>query len=322
MENSKIEWTHHTFNPWIGCAKVSAGCKHCYAEADMDKRRGRAKWGADGTRSATALTYWLEPIKWNNEAAAVGERRRVFCASLADVFEDWKGQVQNWKGEPLWINMNDLDKPELNTYLAALTRGYVPLTLALIRHKLFKLIEATPHLDWLLLTKRAENIMRMVPVSWHGAFPKNVWAGGSAENQERLEKQAEYLVHVPATVRFLSCEPLLGPLKLPVDVNDGSGFFEWVIVGGESSHHARPMHPDWVRSLRDQCHNMGTPFFFKQWGEYLPACQVPGAAYVAWRQFEFPSPHNPAKVNTYFKTGKKEAGRMLDAVEWNEFPNL
>jgi protein gp37 len=163
-----IEWCDHTFNPWIGCSKVHAGCAHCYAEADMDHRRHRVKWGPGGTRSRTSDDYWKQPLKWNREAEAAGERRRVFCASLADVFEEWRGPILNHLGnrlmhehmgsageEPAWVTMDDL------------------------RRDLFALIDQTPHLDWLMLTKRPENVRKM----W---LELNVISTGMIEEEEWL----------------------------------------------------------------------------------------------------------------------------------------
>jgi protein gp37 len=290
-ENSKIEWTDHTFNPWWGCQKVSAGCKHCYAES-LDNRWKGGHWGPGSDRKPMSDKYWVQPLKWNEAAKSAGKPAKVFCASMADVFEDHPQVVQ-------------------------------------YRERLFELIMATPYLTWQLLTKRSENILRFSPRSWQDGFPENVWAGGSAENQERLKEQSEYLIHVPAIVRFLSCEPLLGPLTLPIDANDGCTFFEWVIAGGESGPHARPMHPDWVRSLRDQCHNTGTPFFFKQWGEWRQYDHWAGDNKRplgmfkdnVFREGNIAWDHTKASVHMA-KVGKKEAGRLLDGVEWNEFPRL
>ena len=246
-KNSKIEWTDHTFNPWIGCTKVSDGCKHCYAETLMDKRYGRVQWGPQGTRVRTSAANWRKPVQWNKQAAAEGRRYKVFCASLADVFED---------------------RPELVEW----------------RRELLDLIIRTPRLDWLILTKRPENVNRMIEQAtgfseasmWFHAAP-HVWIGTSVENQETADKRIPHLLQIPARVRFLSMEPLLGP----VDLNLGNWHtspaecpawydwcncsIDWVIVGGESGHNARPMHPDWARSLRDQCVAAGVPVFFKQW---------------------------------------------------------
>lgn len=289
-ENSKIEWTDHTFNPWWGCQKVSEGCKHCYAET-LDNRWKGGHWGPGSDRKPMGEKYWAQPLKWNEAAKKAGIPAKVFCASMADVFE----------GNPQVIPF---------------------------RERLFDLVMATPFLTWQLLTKRAENIMRFSPRSWRESFPENVWAGGSAENQKRLEEQMEYLVHVPAVVRFLSCEPLLGPLTLPVDCNDGSGFVEWVIVGGESGPHARPMHPDWVRSLRDQCQSAGVPFFFKQYGDWSPIDQPwkqdnikPLANNERWLNLAGGYGFHGDEVWRIRKVGKKAAGHLLDGREWNEFPH-
>lgn len=249
-ENSAIEWTDHTFNPWIGCTKVSEGCKHCYAETLMDKRYGRVKWGPQGTRIRTSAANWRKPLAWNKQAEKEGRRFRVFCASLADVFEIHPSQ--------------DLDE---------------------WRHDLFMLIQKTPHLDWLLLTKRPENIMPYLMHGWGTDLPDNVWIGTSVENQEQADKRIQELCRIPATVRFLSMEPLieevnlLSWLVLP-DQSDKAEWclmyygtsqpIDWVIVGGESGHGKRPFNPDWARAIRDQCAAAGVPFFMKQWDKIQP----------------------------------------------------
>ena len=303
--NSKIEWTHHTFNPWWGCVKVSPGCEHCYAET-FSKRTGHHIWGPAATtqRRLFGNKHWAEPLKWNREAEAAGERHRVFCASMADVFED---------------------HPQLISE----------------RVRLWRLIEDTPHLDWLLLTKRPENTTRMMPTYLHG-YPRNIWLGTSVENQQQADKRIPELLKVPAAVRFLSCEPLLGLVDISGrsldsvwinDINDPlineeCNLIDWVIVGGESGPKARPMHPNWARSLRDQCTAAGVAFHFKQWGEWLPF----GMKQPTWdfeaseyfqnlenrhvTKFEF---HDPSR-RTMYRVGKKAAGRLLDGREWNEYP--
>jgi len=362
-QNSKIEWTSHTFNPWRGCTKVSAGCKNCYAEA-MSKRSPKILgiWGDGGTRVPAAESYWKQPLKWNvcrfqcslcggwnhpnsticAKKGCVGteanfvfvKRPRVFCASLADVFED---------------------RPELIDP----------------RHRLMQLIESTPNLDWLLLTKRPENVGDMVPVKWFGdGFPTNFWLGTSVENQEQADRRIAYLENIPATVRFLSCEPLLGDLNLKLSVSFVGGSREitdrgraihWVIAGGESGTNARPMHPDWARSLRDQCQAAGVPFFFKQWGEWKPYSEMTDAENSAlycsnviaddpdhqatydeiygckcrvemtaigyggqvgldvafWTDRYGNQGHAGMQV---FRVGKKAAGRLLDGRTWDEMP--
>lgn len=246
--NTKIEWADHTFNPWIGCTKVSPGCDHCYAEADFDKRRHVVQWGQGQARKRTAPSTWAMPIKWDREAKRLGVRHRVFCASLADVFDN--------EVDPQWLE------------------------------DLFVLIAYTPNLDWLLLTKRIGNALRMVDDGrWFPSHWPNVWIGATIVNQEEADRDIPKLLAVPAAKRFLSMEPLLGPVDLglcdcdkgsrpgPGGVGgvtctrcDGTGgrMLDWVIVGGESGHGARPMHPDWARSLRDQCQAAGVAFFMKQ----------------------------------------------------------
>jgi protein gp37 len=235
-EGSKIAWTDHTFNPWMGCVAVSEACKFCYAEAFVTKRMGLPLWGPKAERRVTSAGNWKEPLRWNRKAKEAGARHRVFCASLADVFED----------------RPDLVEP---------------------RARLLRLIEATPHLDWLLLTKRPERMVDLaLDVGWVGRWPANVWAGTTVESQARAHERIPHLLMVPARVRFLSVEPLLGPLDLAYACFNGADSLgtmpgiDWVIVGGESGHGARPFDIAWARSLRNQCKAAGVAYFFKQAG--------------------------------------------------------
>lgn len=232
-ENSKIEWTTHTFNPWIGCQKVSPGCDHCYAEAMMDHRYGRVQWGPHGERKRTSAANWRKPLQWAK--AANGTRPRVFCASLADVFDN-----------------------------------KAP---AGARDDLYALIRATPELDWLLLTKRPENIRKMLPADWGGGW-QNVWLGTTCEDQAHYDRRWPILRDVPAAVRFISYEPAIGPL------NYVWGNPDWIICGGESGAGARYMDPAWARELRDQCAASSIAFFFKQMTSKKP---IPGDLLI--RQF-------------------------------------
>lgn len=303
--DTKIEWCDHTFNPWEGCTKVSPGCAHCYAEARNARFSGgtAALWGKGKPRRRTSEANWRQPLKWDRfqeTSGAVhhgGERPRVFCASLADWLDD-EVPVE-WLAD------------------------------------LLDVIRRTPNLDWLLLTKRPENWDRRVyevriaamkgdtarddaiyafTDSWMiGSAPGNVWIGTTVEDQQRADERIPHLLKIPAKVRFLSCEPLLGPVDLrlmshlgPVErVNQNfvkqDCLINWVICGGESGPGARPMRPDWARSLRDQCAAAGVPFLFKQWGEW------------AWA---FSSDGRPSMS----LVGKKLAGRSLDGIEHNEFP--
>ena len=231
MKNSKIAWTDHTFNPWWGCVRVSPGCEHCYAET-FAKRMGMPHlWGQRSNRRKMSASYWQQPIKWNQEAANAPTPPRVFCASMADVFED---------------------HPDVG----------------LDRVKLWALIEMTPNLDWLLLTKRPENIENMLPARWGedivggGPIPENVWLMTTAEDQKRLEQRIPHMATLAAPVIGLSVEPMLGP----VDISEHAGFIDWVICGGESGPGARPMSVDWALDLCSQCEEFGIPFFMKQMG--------------------------------------------------------
>ena len=221
-ENSKIEWCDHTFNPWIGCQRVSAGCDFCYAETLMDKRLGRVKWGAGEKRVRTSAANWAMPGRWDDriDADPAGRRERVFCASLADVFDN--AVPEEW------------------------------------RFDLWDVILTTPNLDWLLLTKRPENIAKMRPA---GGWPENVWLGASAEDQDAYMRRWPHLEHEDVDCTFISYEPALGPLSL---APFAPSMPDWLICGGESGTGARPMHPDWARSIRDQCDDVGVPFFMKQ----------------------------------------------------------
>lgn len=332
VKNSNIEWTDHTFNPWIGCQKVSPACKHCYAETLVNR------FGGDfaGTRRLTTDAYWRQPLKWNSEAEKSGTRPRVFCASLADVFENWDGHIHDSKGEVVWHEA-----------------AGETLDMNAIRDRLFDLINETPHLDWLLLTKRPENIWDMWPKFFdaHGDVIrpniKNVWLGTTVENQEQADKRVPALMDCRelAPVLFLSCEPMLGPVNLTdvagkigiglhtYDVLNGKKFhwddggcwtpcdtIDWVIAGGESGHEARPMHPDWVRSLRDQCNAAQVPFHFKQWGEFAPESAIANDKSPFASTFLNNAVSHSWGKDRVYRVGKSRAGRLLDGREWNELP--
>lgn len=231
-ENTKIEWCHYSFNSWWGCTKVSQGCKNCYAET-LSNRWGNQFWGPTGQRRIMAQAYWDKPIAWNQKAGRLNERHRVFCASMADVFEAY-GEVRQQE----WLNLE--------------------------RSRLWRLIEQTPNLDWLLLTKRPENIANMIDARWRNGIPSNVWLGASVEDQDNADKRIPYLVQHASVVRFLSCEPLLGPVDILRWLQ--SGQINWVIVGGESGPGARPMRLAWVYDLVRQCNLAAVPVFVKQLG--------------------------------------------------------
>lgn len=328
-EHTAIEWCDHTFNPWEGCQKVGPGCDNCYAEARDQRFTGGRHWGSGAPRRRTSPSNWHQPVRWNLRAATEGRRARVFCASLADVFDN--------AVPPEW------------------------------REDLFRLIASTPHLDWLLLTKRPGNVAAMLPFGW-GAGWHNVWLGCTVVNQAEADRDIPKLLSIPAAVRFLSMEPLLGPVDLTaIPRTRAEGFMRpldgrfnrihWAIVGGESGQNARPMHPDWARSIRDQCQAAGVPFLFKQWGEWAPISQIDEADAD---ELYLPAPEdNPEATRrcrvassclhidgssfpigmangfhtvplgafagpspmSMFCIGKRAAGRLLDGREWTEFPD-
>lgn len=350
-EKTGITWTHHTLNIWWGCEKISIGCSACYAET-WSKRLGLSLWGPAADRRFFGDKYWAQPLKWDKKAAAAGERRRVFCASMADVFEDYKGPKE--------------------------TRAKMDEA----RARLWELIEKTPNLDWLLLTKRPENIMGMVPQAWAAnGLPKNAWPGTTIENQDVAEDRLVRLLEIPAFVHWLSVEPLLGRLDLDIfaclkclkvypcsrniktfkDQCPSCGYSDenlWqekyralfsdidqVIVGGESGDKARPMHPDWARTIRNRAKAYGIAFHFKQWGEWLPICSAydpdlltlldeydaagtelvciessGSIAQVSGRGKDRTF-HQPDETGWWMaKVGAKQAGRVLDRAVWDEFP--
>lgn len=315
-EHTAIEWCDSTFNPWIGCTRVSPGCDHCYAAVSTPARTLGVEWGPHAERRRTSKANWRGPLRWEREhetfMAEHGRRRRVFCASLADVFDN--AVPQEWRAD------------------------------------LFDLISATPHLDWLLLTKRIGNVGNMLPVpfDFERIYP-NVWLGITVCDQAEADRDIPKLLDVPARVRFLSIEPMLGPIDLrrwlgpqcdngSVPGPGGVGGvtcprcggqrghclgLTWVIAGGESGPKARPAHPDWFRSLRDQCDEVGTPFLFKQWGEWgpfskpshYPAGVAPDGSTVG------PDEQFTEDCALMYRIGTKSAGRLLDGVVHDAWPN-
>lgn len=270
-ENTKIEWATHTFNPWWGCVKVSEACKHCYAEA-WAKRVGQPVWGPKSDRRFFGEQHWSAPLGWNRKAASASERPRVFCASMADVFED-RDELEPW------------------------------------RRKLWALIEETPHLDWLLLTKRPSNVSRLA--GWSRDWPGNVWLGTTVELQKRADELLPYLAAIPAKVRFISAEPLLGPLDLEPYLGSS---IDWLITGGESGPKARPASPTWFRSLLTQCMENDVAFHFKQWGDWAPGNGINLPQRKVLRE------QVAADGTRMVRVGKKVAGRDLDGAEWDQLP--
>ena len=278
--NSKIEWTNHTFNGWWGCVKVSAGCDNCYANT-WANRMGHDVWGPHAERRVLSQDHYRLPVRWNKLAQEAGERHKVFCSSMADTFE----------------NRPDLIEP---------------------RQRIFDLIGETPYLDWLVLTKRPQNIRKLIPKDYD--YPANLWLGTSVENQDAADKRIRYLLEHPrATVRFLSCEPLLGPVDIGkyLQPNHHGAKIDWVIIGGEAGGHSRPMNPFWAKSLIEQCQKAGTAVFFKQWGDYVPfnRLSADGKQYRTIPVFKSNGDEIPM-----VRVGKKAAGRKILGREWSDFP--
>lgn len=282
-KNTTIAWTDHTFNPWIGCQKISPGCQFCYAEREtfvrMQQANGIKLWGPNSVRHHTTVNYWAEPLRWNNQVywqctkctwrgkmeMKVGQicplcgskislaRQRVFCASLADVFEDGP-------------------------------------TLDMWRAQLFDLIAETPNLDWLILTKRIDIAAEMLPTEWlHGIWPRNAWIGTSVENQEYYDRRVPFLAKLDrAPIRFLSIEPMLGPIRLYREAEVVG--FNWVIVGGESGPRCRPFDPEWARQIKFECGSIGVPFFMKQLGGHPDRREEMGKFPPDLRTRQWPAP--------------------------------
>lgn len=231
-EFSKIEWTDHTFNPWIGCQEVSPACDNCYARVQNNHRKWVRGWGPHGERKRTAASTWKKVYALQNNYswfyADNDRRQRLFCASLADVFDN--------KADPAW------------------------------RADLWAMIANTPNLDWQLLTKRPQNIKDMLPTDWGSGYP-NVWLGATVEGPDQIRRVWDLLT-VPARIHFLSCEPLLGDIVKRMSDAWKPGdtpHIDWIICGGESAKGIhRPMDLTWARNLRDYCKDSGIAFFMKQ----------------------------------------------------------
>lgn len=224
-ENSKIEWTTHTWNPWYGCTQVGPPCFNCYAEAMMDHRYGKVKWGAGEDRVRTSKDYWRQPFKWDRAAAAAGRRDTVFCLSLGDI---WDNEV-----DPLW------------------------------RRDAFRVMDVTPNLIYLLLSKRIGNAERMCDqMAGNPLLPRNAALGATMADQEEYDRDRMKLKHagevLGALFTFASVEPMLGPMILDKNAPD------WIICGGESGRNPREMNAQWARDLRDGAARFGRQFFMKQ----------------------------------------------------------
>lgn len=253
-QSSPIEWTDSTWNPVTGCTKISPGCKHCYAETFAERFRGVP---GHPYEQGFDLKLWPErlemPMRWK-------EPRMIFVNSMSDLFHD--------------------DVPD--DYIA----------------RVFDVMTRAHHHVFQVLTKRSERMMQWTRARYRFAnakpdgrrvMPRHIWLGVSVENQGYTSRIG-HLQKVPARIRFLSIEPLLGPVDLSPAMLRG---IHWVIVGGESGHKARPMDRFWALAIQRRCHATGVPFFFKQWGAFTPEGE---------------------------RVGKKKAGRLLSGRTWDEMP--
>lgn len=298
-KNSKIEWTDHTLNLWWGCSKVHTGCKNCYAET-LSKRYGNDIWGEDKSRKRIVSAF-PDLRKYQREAEKENKLVKIFCGSMMDIFEDEK----------------PLSNPTRHD------EGWEIAHTSTLRHKFFEEIGQGfyDNLIFLFLTKRPCNI----PLREN--IPKNVWFGTSISNQITADVEGEHIRHEKLNYNlFLSIEPLVGPIN---SLNlDG---IKWVICGGESGHNARPMHPDWVRYIRDQCKEANVPFFFKQWGEW----EQVGECGNSDDDKEYYNNSKSTRLNLeggmgfhgekaiyMMKKGRLKTGSELDGVHHKEFPNF
>ena len=352
-ENSKIEWTDHTFNPWMGCTKVSPACANCYAERDFDHRYKKVQWGPSGTRVLTSADNWKKPLRWNSEAmyrmidhedeSNLGKdlspykRPRVFCASLADVFEDWDGPIGTHDGGRVMLNP-DSQLMAIDADAKRTPSGSKFATMADIRLQLFDLIDRTPNLDWLLLTKRPENIMRMWPIPANGRDPgdslylrrDNVWLGTSVENQEYADKRIPELLKCRdlSPVLFLSCEPLLGKVDLTEFLTEEAGFaLKWLYRNADGSPSSEinveangkeikrvvidPLPIGWVIAGGESGPNArpSDANWFRLLRDQCEAACVP-FHFKQWGEFD----------DAQQRVGKNIAGRLLDGVTHDGLP--
>lgn len=340
-EQTKIEWCDATFNPWMGCTKVGPGCDHCYAEVSTPSRTRGIQWGAGAARQRTSEANWKLPIRWNNSEF-------MQCANCK-----WRGDQNEWRGlhasrccaQPM------LDPARRRVFCASLADVFDNDVDPQWRADLFYLIYITPNIDWLILTKRIGNAVEMIDEAITGAHLRtanarhwpwaNVWLGATVVNQAEADRDVPKLLQVPARVRFLSIEPMLGAVDLSryfeqypdyngvrvVQNNEGP---DWIIAGGESGPKARPMHPDWIRSLRDQCAAAAVPFLFKQHGEYTAEIARSSPRWDSrpdiWISLNGRCEHEEAALAAggewqgLWKLGKKAAGNKIDYRQHLEWP--
>lgn len=310
-ENTSIEWAQNTLNFWWGCEEVSPGCAHCYARS-LSERFGRHVWGSpETTERYLTKQPWKDVIRWNAKAAETGFRPTVFTQSMSDFFEDHP-QLAEWRREAV------------------------------------ALMEKCTNIRFLVLTKRIDQVPAMVP-HWLDNWPGHIAIGTSVERQKEANSRIHHLLRLPAPMRFLSVEPMLAPVELVdtgalwTSIQDNAivktipdmRLIHWVIVGGESGMKARPIHPDWPRSVREECKAAGIPFLFKQWGSWVEFSQTGAHSCrnlgngkgrlsggpLDEKVFPLRFPWG-ATGPVMVKTGKGNAGRTLDGELWDQYPEF
>lgn len=281
---TKIEWAEETWNPVTGCTPISEGCANCYAKRMSKRLAGRCGYPQDDPFKITLHPDKLDqPLRWKKP-------RMVFVCSMGDLFHE------------------DVDE------------GFIC--------RIFDIISICEQHTFLILTKRPDRMADFFKRCIHGRW-KNLWLGVTAENQARADERIPMLLQIPAAKRFVSVEPMLGPMDLEIwgqyehPDNEGYGVdaikcLDWIICGGETGPGARPMRPDWVRSLRDQCQAAGTPFFFKSWGDWVAPSQMPYATYR--NILDYGGGIGISDVPC--RVGKKRSGCLLDGQKWNQYPEV
>ncbi|WP_294124209.1 DUF5131 family protein [Sphingomonas sp.] len=300
-EKTKIQWTSHTFNPWRGCSKVNDGCTNCYAEKEAKRfPKNRGIWGPNGTRVKAAAATWAEPLKWNAMAQAAGERRRVFCASLADVFEEWDGRIHDHEGRILHRCAScGSNWAEGEAVPCECGRDHPVnwLTMNEMRRDLFALIDRTPWLDWQLVTKRPERVYACwPPVIYRNDKGTEIFVGPASERKTSflhrpnawvltsVSDQKTYDAFKPRLLQLRALAAVLGvsvePMLAPIHFGDLAGI-DWLIFGGESGPHARPCNLGWIRDGLEQCADGNVAGFMKQAGAF-PLVSIDDEVLTEW----------------------------------------
>jgi protein gp37 len=331
MANTRIEWTEKTWNPITGCTKISEGCKHCYAERMSKRLAGRCGYDKDEPFKVTLHPDKLdEPLRWRKPS-------KIFVCSMGDLFHEdvpfsWITEVFDVMCSWRWPN-KEAERLGEQEYLVDPKHTYMVLTKRPER--------VDQWLDWVGHYWPGDSPLNINLEAEHN-FGQHIWLGVTAENQQRADERIPILLQIPAAKRFVSVEPMLGPVDLTqIDIggnvwinsltgdcksyhpyggmwkiNESKNKLDWIICGGETGPGARPMRSAWVISLRDQCQEAGTPFFFKSWGEWVRPSQMPASTYREIEDYG----NGIGIADVPLGVGKKRSGRAIDGDEWNEYP--